>query len=71
MDRNRSVRNPKFGTDEDFPDGSLARHKLTNEDCIVVKHGNEQVVIRTPDFKERWVYLHELEKITDSSDENK
>ena len=38
------------------------KHILTKEKCMIIRKGKEQFLIRTPDYKEVWVYDYEIEK---------
>lgn len=40
--------------------GDVVKHRLTGERCMIIRQGKEQVLVRTMDYKEVWVYLHEL-----------
>lgn len=44
-----------------FAVGDIVKHRLTGDRCMVIRKGNEQLLIRTPNYKEIWVYVHELE----------
>ena len=52
---------------EEYKVGDFVKHILTNEKCLIIKKGREQYVIRTPDYKEIWVYAHEITKIETNS----
>lgn len=43
--------------------GDLVKHKLTGENCLILRRGHEQLLVRTLDYKEIWVYDYELEAI--------
>ena len=49
----------------DVHEGDVFRLKLTKERCMIIRKGNEQVVVRTPNYKQFWAYLYELEKAED------
>ena len=44
-----------------FQVGDFVRHKLTGEKCLIIRKGREQFLVRTPDYKEIWAYVIELE----------
>ena len=45
-----------------FEVGSFVTHKLTGDKCMVIRKGKEQYLVRTPEYKEVWVYDYEIEK---------
>lgn len=46
-----------------FKVGDLVVHKLTGEKCLIIRKGKEQFQVRTPNYKEIWVYDLEIEKV--------
>lgn len=43
--------------------GSFVTHKLTGEKCMIIRKGKEQYLVRTPNYKEIWVYTYEIEDV--------
>lgn len=45
----------------EFKVGDIVKHKLTGDKCLIIRQGREQLLVRTPTYKEIWVYVHEIE----------
>lgn len=48
-----------------FTVGDFVTHKLTKEKCLIIRKGNEQYLVRTPAYKEVWLYAAEMEKVVE------
>lgn len=44
----------------EFKVGDFVKHRLTGEKCLIIRKGREQFLIRTPDYKEVWVFVDEI-----------
>ena len=49
-----------------FKVNDFVKHRLTGDKCMIIRKGNEQFLIRTPDYKEVWVYAAELAEWVDA-----
>lgn len=50
---------------DEYKSGEIVKHRLTNENCMVLRKGKEQYLVRTPDYKEVWVYANEIAPVED------
>lgn len=47
----------------EFKVGDLVKHKLTGENCLILRKGHEQLLVRTMNYEEIWVYEYELASV--------